>query len=243
MPLKAVLFDVGNTLIYEHKDWREIERKGVEQLIITMKGHGMELDEPSFIESILKIREENFRKALETDTEITALECLSQVLQQTSVANISNELLNRGVEAFFHPQEKISTLLPGVPETLRKLSYNGYSLGIVSNATSSLSVRRVLENQGILHWFRTVVISADVKYRKPKPEIFHIALSGMGVEPEEAVYIGNTVKFDVQGARAAGLKTILFRIEQSDEEIETHVEPDYAISKIQQIMDIVKKIK
>ena len=53
-----------------------------------------------------------------------------------------------------------------------------------------------------------IIDSHLVGLEKPDPRIFHLALRALDVEPSQAVYVGDTVKFDVNGALAAGLHPV-----------------------------------
>ncbi len=211
MSINAVLFDVGDTLVYEHEDWRELEREGVERLLLTLRGHGVTVEEGLLPDVLLRIREENFVRARESGKEITAAESIAAALKEVGAKNVSKELLGRCVEAYFHPEEERSRLLPGVEEGLRTLAHRGLQLGVVSNATSALVVRRILEMHGILHWFRACIVSAEVGYRKPRREIFQLALSALGAKAAEAIFVGDRPDVDIQGAREAGLRTIMLK--------------------------------
>ncbi|MCR4438302.1 MAG: HAD family hydrolase [bacterium] len=211
MPINAVLFDVGNTLVYEHEDWRTLEREGVERLMLTLRGHGMTVDEARLPDVLLRIREENFVRAREKGKEITAAESISAALQEVGVKEISKDLVSLCVEAHFHPEEERSRLLPGVEEGLRALFHRGFQLAVVSNATSALVVRRILEMHGILHWFRACIVSAEVGYRKPRREIFELALNAVGSAARNAVFVGDRPDIDIQGAHSAGLRTIMLK--------------------------------
>jgi putative hydrolase of the HAD superfamily len=46
--------------------------------------------------------------------------------------------------------------------------------------------------------------SAVVGIAKPNPAIFHHVSSAIGIPPERCLYVGDTVRYDVLGARAAG---------------------------------------
>jgi putative hydrolase of the HAD superfamily len=48
-----------------------------------------------------------------------------------------------------------------------------------------------------------------VGVEKPDPRIFRMALERMGIEPEDAVYVGDVYEIDVVGARAAGMRAYL----------------------------------
>ena len=55
-----------------------------------------------------------------------------------------------------------------------------------------------------------IVDSHVVGIAKPAAEIFRHALEPLGVPPEQAIYVGDTVRYDVRGARAAGLRPVHF---------------------------------
>lgn len=240
MPINAVLFDVGNTLVYEREDWRELEREGVERLMLTLRGHGVAVDESRLPEVLLRIREENFVRARESGKEVTAVESISAALQEVGAREVSRELINRCVEAYFHPEEERSRLLPGVEEGLRTLAYRGLQLGVVSNATSALMVRRILEMHGILHWFRACIISAEVGHRKPRREIFHLALSAVGAKAREAVFVGDRPDIDIQGAHDAGLRTIMLRAAKQPPAVESS-HADWVASSFTEAVELLIK--
>jgi putative hydrolase of the HAD superfamily len=93
---------------------------------------------------------------------------------------------------------------------LRSLADAGYQLAIVSNSTGV--VAQQLENHGIcsvagngMTRVAAVVDSHVVGIEKPDPRIFGFALEALGVDAARCVYVGDTVRYDVTGARAAGL--------------------------------------
>jgi putative hydrolase of the HAD superfamily len=55
---------------------------------------------------------------------------------------------------------------------------------------------------------RIVVDSHIVGVRKPDAAIFTPALEAVGAAPDRVIYVGDTVKNDVAGARAAGLHPV-----------------------------------
>jgi HAD superfamily hydrolase (TIGR01662 family) len=83
-----------------------------------------------------------------------------------------------------------------------------YRLGIVSNFAIPECVHRLLKRHGLNKFFDVVIVSGAVNRRKPHPEIFQKALKALGVSAEEAVFVGDTVDADVEGAKAAGMKTV-----------------------------------
>jgi HAD superfamily hydrolase (TIGR01549 family) len=98
-------------------------------------------------------------------------------------------------------------LFSDVEPTLATLSKQGYSLGLISNATAD--TRRTVSTLGLDRFLATVVISGVVGYTKPNPEIFRIALKEAGAKAEEGVHVGDVYEADVVGARNAGMKGVL----------------------------------
>ena len=70
------------------------------------------------------------------------------------------------------------------------------------------SSAKKLEASGLGRHFDAVVVSAELGVGKPEPEIFAAALDRLGVAPDEAAMVGDTIDRDVVGASAAGLAAI-----------------------------------
>ena len=90
---------------------------------------------------------------------------------------------------------------------LEALRERGLRLAVVSNWDSRL--RAILEEHALRPWFASVVISAEVGWRKPHPAIFLRAMADLGVRPGEVLHVGDSVGDDVEGARAAGIRPVL----------------------------------
>ena len=82
------------------------------------------------------------------------------------------------------------------------------TLALISNFDHPPHVYRVLREQGLHGYFKTVVISGEVGWKKPHPRIFKLALHQAGLSAEEVIYVGDTEE-DVKGAKAAGITPIL----------------------------------
>jgi len=95
--------------------------------------------------------------------------------------------------------------LPSSHRTLLSRLAPRFKLGIVSNFDYVPTAHWILEREGIIDLFDTVVISAEVGWRKPKPIIFETALARLQVSPQEALFVGDRADIDVLGAKRAGL--------------------------------------
>jgi putative hydrolase of the HAD superfamily len=110
---------------------------------------------------------------------------------------------------------------------LRKLADSGVKLGIISNSDGSVEEQlrrgRICQiGDGFGVPVLAIIDSGVVGVSKPAAEIFRHALDPLGVEPEEALYIGDTRRYDVRGARAAGLVPVHFDPYQLCPETDDH---------------------
>ncbi len=83
----------------------------------------------------------------------------------------------------------------------------GVTLGVISNWDSRLPA--TLKNMGLAQYFDFILPSATIGSAKPDGKIFQEALRLAEVEAEDACHIGDEIRTDVQGARDAGIDSIL----------------------------------
>jgi putative hydrolase of the HAD superfamily len=80
--------------------------------------------------------------------------------------------------------------------------------GTVENLLRSTGIAQVGPGEGVE--VLAIIDSSVVGIAKPDPAIFHHTLDLIGVEPSKAVHVGDSVRFDVEGARAAGVHPLHF---------------------------------
>jgi len=90
---------------------------------------------------------------------------------------------------------------------LEALRAMGIRLAVVSNWDRRL--HRILEDRGLRPFFDAVVVSSEVGWRKPHPEIFRRALAALEVLPGEALHVGDSMGDDIGGAAGAGIRAAL----------------------------------
>ncbi len=85
-------------------------------------------------------------------------------------------------------------------------------VGIVTNGLKK-DFQRILEELKLIDSFDVVVGLDSCNNGKPNKEIFLHALGKLQVKPEDAIFVGNEVKYDYEGAKEAGLKPLLIKRE------------------------------
>lgn len=207
MKKRAVFFDFGGTLLVMRRD-RIISR------ILTMSGYPSTPDEvrsayfraePPWLSAyggLYTTPEQSDESYRQLDAMVFAL--LFPETPRPEIERISRQMRRMWPEV----QRTIPLeLYPDAEPTLRRLNDDGFRLGIVSNAPPD--VADTITQMGLAKYVPVIVVSGMVGVSKPNPDIFRIALKGVGVEPGEAVHVGDLYDADVKGARNAGIVGIL----------------------------------
>jgi len=99
--------------------------------------------------------------------------------------------------------------MPGALEALAALSPR-YTCVLASNASVSNAelMGQAVARAGLRGQFHHLWTSKELGAAKPDPAFFAAILAHLGLEPAQCIMIGNDLRKDIQGARAAGLHTI-----------------------------------
>lgn len=119
------------------------------------------------------------------------------------------------VQAYLREFPRRAVEAPGASNLLKLLRRHGVRSAIVTNGRSDLQ-RAVIESLGFDTLVNAVVISEEVGFRKPQPQIFRVALDALGCRPNEAIMVGDDLVADIEGALSAGIQPIAFRCKASD---------------------------
>ncbi len=114
--------------------------------------------------------------------------------------------------AFTEPIFSLAVLYDDVKPTLEELRGRGVRTAIVSNTPWGSPAglwRRELDRLGLTPLVDGEVFCRDVGWRKPDPRVFTHALNLLGVEPGDALFVGDDPRWDVEGPRALGMRALL----------------------------------
>jgi HAD superfamily hydrolase (TIGR01509 family) len=96
-----------------------------------------------------------------------------------------------------------------VEPVLRQLAASGFLLGAISNSHRSLDA--FAAHFKLDHLIGATISSAEHGFMKPHRSIFDAALGRAGVAADDAVMVGDSLKADIEGAVAAGMRGVLLR--------------------------------
>lgn len=117
--------------------------------------------------------------------------------------------------------------------TLQAL-HGKYALGLVSDAQESF-LEPEIRMLGLEGFFDVIIVSSHHGFHKPDPRMFSLALAQLGLEPHEAVYVGDHLDRDICGARRARLHTVLVRRDGTPEPRNPACKPDLTIRALDEL--------
>lgn len=235
MSIRAVIFDLGHTL-WDIGSYAEIEARAYPRVARRL---AEELDGPvPDAQTIMDAVHQRFIRDY--------IEALQGKLEQPPTGQLMDEALREvGVVAPPPLVEEVCELAFGrlkeanlvdddTGSVLAALRQRGLKLGCITNTIlSEAKIREALAEHGFLDYFDSVVVSAEMGYRKPHPSLFRRALADLGVEPEEAIFVGDRMPDDILPAQAAGMQAVLTH--QYRQEEPQGGQPDHIIPRLAEL--------
>jgi HAD superfamily hydrolase (TIGR01509 family) len=108
------------------------------------------------------------------------------------------------IEAHRHELAKAASFPVHHRPLLERLARE-HCLAVVSNFDYSPTALGILDAAGVRALFSAIVVSDEVGWRKPRPDIFHEALRRTGAEAHGTLFVGDRIDIDVAGAQAVGM--------------------------------------
>jgi putative hydrolase of the HAD superfamily len=199
MALKAVLFDLGLTLT-RTASFQEIYRQILGRFGVTASLDDIaRAQETTESEVDTSTYDENRREEFWTNYNASLLKKLGITDNGVFLATQIDELWWE----CSHVQ-----VFSDVEPTLSQLNARGLKLGLVSNGFKK-DLAHILGILGLKKWFDVIVCIESCNCAKPDKEIFLYALDRLGVEPHEAVFVGDSVEQDYEGAFKVGIRPFL----------------------------------
>jgi putative hydrolase of the HAD superfamily len=125
--------------------------------------------------------------------------------------------------------EPLPEPMPHVRDALEAMKGAGYRLGLICNTgmAGGRVLRQVLRRHGLMDYFEVTTFSNEFGVSKPHPTIFLHTLEELGgIEPAQALHVGDVEELDVEGARRAGLHSALYA---PDADGQLHTEADFVV--------------
>lgn len=241
---RAVIFDLGGTLMHERDATQPVNARGDEGLTLYLREQGLELNLSTFPVEFRRRLDDYFKQREKDLLETTYSFVLRDVLTDKGYGDVSDEVIRTALDRLFEITQLNWVLEEDALSTLKRIEEDGYRMGLISNAGDDKDVQQLLHKFGIGRFFDFALTSAACSYRKPHPRIFELALSRWTFLPAEAVMVGDNLDADIRGAKNAGLSTIwIKRRSDSRRTNQIEVQPDASVSSLSEIPSALDRLQ
>lgn len=260
--LKAIMFDLDDTLLWDHKSVSEafkatcklaVEKYDIskEALEERVRHHATALyptfETYEFVSNIgigtfeamwgeFRDEGEQFQQLRKIAPEFRQ-QAWSLGLKDLDVED--EELAIQLAEQFPIERKKHIYLYDETIEVLTKLKNQGYSLLMLTNGSPDLQHTKLSLSPELAPYFNHIVISGEFGTGKPSVEIFNYALSLLDVEKSEVMMVGDNPLTDILGASRAGIDSVWIN-HRTREKVD--VTPTFEIDRLKEILAIVKSL-
>ena len=204
--IRVVTFDFYNTLVKFWPPLEDIQQASCWKLGLSVSKEAIRR---GYAKADILFNQANEEEPLSFRSPERRLEFFAeyeQLILQTAGVPVTADLARQiwqlaiAVPKEFAPFEDTVTSL----EALRS---RGYRLGVITNLRADLD--SLIRRAGLAEMLDFSVTSAQAGKEKPHPPIFEEALRRAAVAPDEVLHVGDQIRSDVAGARAAGMHAAL----------------------------------
>lgn len=217
--VQAVMFDLDGTLHHREASIQSFVQKQAERCF-------PQVVKEAYVERFIDLDQGGY---------VWKDKVYQQLVEEFTLSNITWQELLQDYLTHFPAHAK---LFPQALDLLRSLKKQEMKLAIISNGYSKFQ-RDVIRALQIEPFFDEMIISEEEGVKKPNPHIFERALSRLSVTADKAIYVGDHVKNDIEGARRVGIHPIWKR--QSHHK-STTVAGDH-VSGLLEVLAVIKRIR
>ena len=231
--VRAILFDLDNTLFH----WDPCDEKGREAAYAVLhKVYPLPFER--FME-MYKGARKHFKALLHNQAashnRVLFFKHMLEALDKSAQPALALQMYQRYWQAFFHaikPHPDAQRVLSQLKQTHR--------IAMLSNHPTHAQLDKVAR-LGFDPHFDAIVTSEETGVEKPDARIFQIALDRLGATASEAVMIGDHTTGDIEGAHAAGLRTIFMSEFNRDEPAPACA--DHVVERLGDVLAIIRSIQ
>ncbi len=242
MPIRAIVFDLFDTLVdlrFEDLPSEEFEGHRIPASIRRVHGavaERVDIDFGAFAEAVRAgvrdFGESHYAKHREVPTFERFTDTLARVgVTDPELAERMTQIHMAALRATVRVPSHHNEILDALRARVRT--------GLCSNFSHSETAQGILDVSRLAERLDAVVVSDAVGWRKPHAGIFEEVMDRLGVAPDEVIHVGDSLRADVGGASALGIRTVWItrRIREPDARLSEHEgpHPDHAIADLSEL--------
>lgn len=244
--IQAVIFDLDDTLIDwsgESISWDEFTRPKNNAVYDYLVAQGFDLtySQDDFSARLRTLISETWAEAKTSWRGVSFIRVLRQLCQEAG-ANLSQIDIQVLLQIHnWEPFPGVKLFADTLP-ILDDLQHQGYYLGLITNSHLPMWMRDIeLEYYGLLSYFPARITSGDTGYMKPHPAIFWRMLGMLGLEPHQAIYVGDRPANDVAGANEVGMVSVWLDLPHLKRELEG-IQPNFTITQLRELPAVLAQV-
>lgn len=244
--IQAVIFDLDDTLIDwsgESISWDEFTRPKNNAVYDYLVAQGFDLaySQDAFSARLRTLISEAWAEAKKNWRGVSFIRVLRQLCQEAGVKLSQIEMQELLQIHNWEPFPGVKLFADTLP-VLDDLQHKGYHLGLITNSHLPMWMRDIeLEYYGLLSYFPARITSGDTGYMKPHPAIFWRMLGMLGLEPDQAIYVGDRPANDVAGANEVGMVSVWLDLPHLKRELEG-IQPNFTITRLRELPTILAQV-
>ncbi|KAH8336070.1 hypothetical protein KR074_004051 [Drosophila pseudoananassae] len=194
--ISAFYFDLDNTLI----PTRAGDSKAIRKLTDVLES------QYQFSKDDAAQATQNFLKAFRRcpDNSQTSLDSWRTHLWRESLPTRHKHLAEQIYPQWLRLRYRYLAVPPDYVQLLLRMRQAGYALALITNGPSNAQWEKVAKLH-VRGYFDCVLVSSDLPWEKPHPEIFYAACNFLNVKPHECAMIGDKLETDIKGGHLAQL--------------------------------------
>ena len=236
--IKAVLFDLDNTL-YDYTTADRIAEEALYENVVKLIGP---MDREEFARQYKIAKTEIKRELRGTASSHNRALYIQRFLEIHNVS-FDPEIILKLYDCYWDKLLEVMQPLEGLIPVLRELQEMGVKIGIVTNLTAHIQLRKIKKLQ-IQEFIDILVTSEETGTEKPHSAMFLVAANKLGVLPTQCMFVGDNIDSDTEGANAVGMKTVCIFFGEHATQVasEGAEEPNFTVWRLSEIIGIVKRL-
>jgi len=237
--IKAVFFDLGNTLVTED-DFLKNEAPRLDQKLLKSIGHDIPLGD---MKKSIRKTNDYLNSKFRGDSKIYEKGFFLFVMCRFLGLNVDREVAEKLGEKFIEKHFESFKLLPNAIEILSFLKDKDYKLVIISNGSID-GVNKVIDKFDLRKYFDLIIISEEVGREKSTTIPIKLALEKSGLTVDEALMIGDRIDEDILGAKKLGMIAVKYNygIWKDSNYSGEDVKSDFVINDLLELKEILHEL-
>jgi len=203
---RAIFFDLYGTLIDILTD--EYDPGVYSALSRYLSYHSVNISPEEFRKTYFEDIQRQLKQSQESCPEVDVFKIFWNMMQRYGHGDCSKSVVADTAKLFRSLTIRRFGVFAGVDNVLASL-FGKVELAIISDA-QWIFAEPEMAMLGLRPFFKCVVLSSRMGFKKPDVRLFDLAMRKLAATPEASIYIGDNPQKDMEGAKRAGMKFILF---------------------------------